>query len=174
MSGAGLHGFRETGCETLKDNPFLLIGRDWMLLAAGNEESFNMMTASWGGMGVLWNKNVVWSFVRPSRYTYSFMERETMFSLSFFDPRYRDALNFCGSHTGREVNKVAQTGLTPLPGNPVFFAEARLVLVCRKIYYQDLDPSKFIDTNIERNYSGTDYHRVYTGEIVQCLTKGPV
>lgn len=163
--------FKEIDCEAIRDNPFKLIGGDWALVAAGNESSFNMMTASWGGMGVLWNKNVVWAFIRPSRHTYGFMEREPEFTMSFFDERYRDALNYCGSHSGRDSDKSKATGLTPAGGNPVYFAEARLVLVCRKLYFQDIDPAKFIDDSIERNYNGSDYHRVYSAEIVKCLAK---
>jgi flavin reductase (DIM6/NTAB) family NADH-FMN oxidoreductase RutF len=165
--------FAEIKPQDIPDNIFKLIGLDWMLVTAGTRESFNMMTASWGGMGILWNKNIAICFVRPHRYTYDFMERADCFTLSFFGEDYRDALNLCGSKSGRQVNKVAATGLTPIAGETgaIYFAEARLVLECRKIYYQDLDPANFVVSDIHKNYPTRDYHRMYLGEIVHCLAR---
>lgn len=157
----------------IEDNVFKLIGNDWMLITAGNPEKFNMMTASWGGMGVLWGKQVCFCFVRPQRYTYEFMEREDHFTLTFFTEEYRKALNLCGSKSGREMDKAAAAGLTPVAGEKgsVYFREARLVLECKKLYYQDLNPEHFLDISIERNYPGKDYHRMYIGEIIGCKSR---
>jgi len=168
-----MNPFVEIKPEDMRGNVFKLIGSDWMLIAAGTRDSFNMMTASWGGMGVLWNKRIAICFVRPQRYTYEFVERATHFALSFFSEDYRDALNLCGSKSGRQMDKVAATGLTPVVGETgaIYFAEARLVLECRKIYFQDLDPAHFVDDEIHRNYSKRDYHRMYFGEIIHCLAK---
>jgi len=165
--------FAEINPEDIHDNVFKLIGSDWMLVSAGTRESFNMMTASWGGMGVLWNKNIAICFVRPHRYTYDFIERADFFTLSFFSEEHRTALNLCGSKSGRQVNKAAATGLTPIAGETgaILFAEARLALECKKIYFQDLDPAHFLDEGIHKNYSKRDYHRMYVGEIVHCLAK---
>ncbi|MDJ0305717.1 MULTISPECIES: flavin reductase family protein [Dehalobacter] len=159
--------------EQLTDNSFKLVGKDWMLITAGNIEKYNMMTASWGGFGVLWNKKVCFCFVRPSRYTYQFMEENDTFTLSFFEEDYRKALSFCGANSGRDVDKAAATGITPVESmsGSVYFEEARLVLECKKLYYQDLDPSHFLDPAIESNYKQNDYHRVYVGEIIQCYAK---
>ncbi|AFV01862.1 hypothetical protein UNSWDHB_2015 [Dehalobacter sp. UNSWDHB] len=159
--------------EQLTDNSFKLVGKDWMLITAGNMEKYNTMTASWGGFGVLWNKKVCFCFVRPSRYTYQFMEENDTFTLSFFEEDYRKALSFCGSNSGRDVDKTAATGITPAESmsGSVYFEEARLVMECKKLYYQDLDPSHFLDSAIESNYKQNDYHRVYVGEIIQCYTK---
>lgn len=159
--------------EDLSDNVFKLIGSDWMLITAGTRGLFNMMTASWGGLGVLWNKNIAICFIRPQRYTYDFMERSEHFTLSFFSEAYREALNLCGSKSGRQVNKAEATGLTAVVGETgaVYFAEARLVLECRKIYFQDLDPTHFLDPSIHKNYPARDYHRMYLGEIIRCLAK---
>jgi flavin reductase (DIM6/NTAB) family NADH-FMN oxidoreductase RutF len=142
-----------------------------MLISAGTRESFNMMTASWGGLGVLWSRNIAICFIRPQRYTYEFIERADFFSLSFFSEEHRQALDLCGSKSGRQVNKAAATGLTPVVGDTgaVFFAEARLVLECRKIYFQDLNPENFLDASIHKNYPTRDYHRMYVGEIIHCL-----
>ncbi len=165
--------FIESKPEQLTDNPFKLIGADWMLITAGTKQSFNTMTASWGGMGVLWQKQVTFCFVRPTRYTYEFMERSENFTLSFFEERYRKALNFCGSHSGRDTDKVKETGLTPAGKDGfVYFDEARLVLACKKLYFQDFNPGHFLEQRIHDLYPAKDYHRMYVGEIISCLKKG--
>lgn len=157
----------------VEDNVFRLIGMDWMLITAGNLDSFNTMTASWGGLGFLWNKKVCFCVVRPTRYTYNFMEKSDCFTLSFFDEEYRDVLNFCGTHSGRDVNKIEKTGLTLLMGSRgvPFFDEARLVIEAKKIYFQDLNPKNFLDDSIEKNYPEKDYHRLYLGEIIRVFKK---
>ncbi|HBA85431.1 MAG TPA: flavin reductase [Verrucomicrobia bacterium] len=159
--------------EQLTDNPFIRIGADWMLVTAGTMESFNTMTASWGGWGVLWDKNVCFVFVRPTRYTFEFMEKSERFTLTFFDEPYRQALAFCGANSGRNVNKIEKTGLKPhaTESGAVYFEQGRLVLECRKIYYQDLIPKNFIDPGTHEFYSGSDHHRLYVGEIEKCWRK---
>ena len=139
--------------EDLHDNPFSLIGKDWMLITAGTKDSWNTMTASWGGLGVLWNRNVCFCFVRYTRHTWSFMEKSHRFTLSFFEEKYRPALNFCGSHSGRDCDKAKETGLHPVAtetGN-IYFSEARLVLECEKIYFSDILPANFLDGDIVRS-----------------------
>ncbi|MEW6052114.1 MAG: flavin reductase family protein [Candidatus Zixiibacteriota bacterium] len=157
----------------MTDNPFKLIADDWMLITAGTPESFNTMTASWGALGELWNKKVCFVFVRPTRYTYEFMERSEYFTLSFFEEKLRPILNFCGRVSGRDMNKAEKAGLTPVTGTTglVYFAEARMVIECRKVYYQDIIPSQFLDASIHDNYPKKDYHRMYVGEVVQCLIR---
>ncbi|MBZ0155548.1 MAG: flavin reductase family protein [Alphaproteobacteria bacterium] len=164
---------REQDPESLPENPFRLIGSDWMLVTAGTAKSYNTMTASWGGLGVLWDKRVCFCFVRPTRYTYEFMERASHFTLSFFDEKHREALEFCGTRSGRDTDKAAATGLTPVTGIPgtVHFAEARLVFECRKIYFNDIDPEHFIDPGIQDNYLARDYHRLYVGEVIRFLAR---
>jgi flavin reductase (DIM6/NTAB) family NADH-FMN oxidoreductase RutF len=166
-------GFMETKPELLTDNPFKLIGSDWMLITAGTPESFNSMTASWGGLGILWERKVATCFIRPTRYTYEFTERSPHFTLSFFEEKYRKALTYCGTHSGKDTDKVREAGLTPVKdGGFVYFSEARLVLACRKIYAQDLDPRLFLDPKIGGMYPQKDYHRMYVGEIEKCLVPG--
>lgn len=166
--------FRSIPPEQIPDNPFKLIGSDWMLITAGTPDAHNTMTASWGGLGVLWNKNVCWCVIRPHRYTYEFVERADNFTLCFFDEEHRGTLELCGSKSGRDIDKAEAAGLTPtagsLPGS-TYFAEARMVLECRKIYFQDLQPANFIDESIQNNYPQRDYHRMYVGEIVNCLVR---
>jgi flavin reductase (DIM6/NTAB) family NADH-FMN oxidoreductase RutF len=159
--------------EKLNENVFNLLEKDWMLITAGTIDVFNTMTASWGGMGVLWNKNVCYIVVRPQRYTYTFLERNEYFTLSFFHEKYRDVLKFCGARSGRDVNKAAETGITPMKtsNGAVFFSEARLVIECKIIYFQDINPKNFIDFSIADNYPQQDYHRMYIGEILSVMIK---
>lgn len=165
-------GFQTLDPEAVQDNVFKLIGKDWMLITAGTRESFNTMTASWGGMGVLWDKKVCFAFVRPTRYTFDFLEKSEFYTFSFLEEQYRDILMYCGTKSGRDVNKVIETNLTPIFGNgTVFFAEARLVMECRKIYVQDITPDNFLDQTMNEYYPKKDYHRIYVGEIIRCLKK---
>ena len=162
-----------TSPETLSQNAFKLIGKDWMLITAGDEEKYNTMTASWGGVGVLWNESVAFAFIRPQRYTYEFTENNGLFTLSFFDEEYRSALRFCGANSGRDCDKAEKTGLTPVHEDGLtYFAEAKLVLVCEKLYAQDLTAESFVDKAIiDKNYPNNDFHRMYVGKIVKCLKK---
>jgi len=167
-----MNQFREIAPAAMGGDVFTRIGKQWMLIAAGNEQAHNTMTASWGGLGVLWNKQVSTVYIRPSRYTMEFVERETHYALCFFDESYREALTYCGRHSGRDVDKCAQTGLTPCFDQAApYYKEASLVLICRKLYAQDMDPSLFLEESIENNYHGSDYHRMYIGEIETVLEK---
>jgi len=166
--------FRAVKPEALGMNPFQAIGQDWMLVTAGTLENFNTMTASWGALGVLWGKPIAVCFVRPSRYTFAFMEACEQFTLSFFDEKYRAALDFCGTHSGRNVDKAASTGLTPIaaPSGAIAFEQARLILACRKIYTQDIEPSRILDPSVLSSYENSDYHRMFVGELIECLVAG--
>lgn len=147
-----------------------LIGRDWMLITAGDQNGVNTMTASWGCMGELWNKPVAVCFIRPQRYTYEFVEREERLSLSFFDGEQRRALAFCGKASGRDCDKISEAGLsTAFYGNTPYIAEAKYVLICRKIYADDLREDKFLMPELLEHYPIKDYHRVYICEIEQVL-----
>lgn len=160
--------------KEIDENVIRLIGDEWMLVAAGDREKFNMMTASWGSMGFLWNKPVVMVFVRPQRYTYEFTEKGDMLTLSFFGEQYRRALNVCGSVSGRDTDKVKESGLTPYfteAGNPAF-EEASLVLECRKLYVDFLKGEAFVDSKIvDAQYRQKDFHKMYVVEIVNAWVK---
>lgn len=164
--------FSKTDLHRIDENTFKLIGSDWMLITSGTRGSFNTMTASWGGLGVLWNKPVSYIFVRPTRYTYEFLERNKTYSLSFFDEKYRRALSICGSKSGRDTDKVREAGLTPVVSESgiVHFGEAKLVLECTKLYYDDIEPSHFLSPEIDKMYEN-DYHRMYIGEITGIIKK---
>ncbi len=162
--------FQKIEPSAIHQNTFELIGDDWFLLSAGNIHAFNTMTASWGGMGILWNKPVVFCFVRPQRYTYKFMESNDLFTMSFFDEKYRDALSYCGKVSGRQADKMKATGLKPLesPAGSIFYEQSKLMLECRKLYFSDIAPGNFVVEGINANYPKKDYHRMYIGEIVSC------
>ncbi len=158
--------------EQIEENPFTLLDKDWMLITAGTTEKYNSMTASWGGFGVLWNKKVVFTFIRPTRYTFEFTERESLFTLSFFGNEHKKALEICGRKSGRDLDKIKESGLTPLiSGNYIAFSEAKLVLQCTKLYHNDLLPEHFLNPKIESNYPLKDYHRMYIGEIDKAWLK---
>lgn len=148
-------------------NPFTTIGKEWFLLTAGTPEDFNTMTCSWGAMGEIWNAPSVTAYVRTSRHTFGYLEEGDVFTISVFPEAYRKALAFCGSHSGRDVDKVQETGLTPvtLDGAPAF-AEAKLVLVCEKVYAQMMDESCFILPEPREKFYGNDpMHKMYIGRI---------
>ena len=165
--------FRKISPRDIKDNFLKIINEDTMLLTAGNRESLNTMTASSGGVGNFWRRDVTYCYIRPGRYTREFVEREDYYTLSFFDETFKPALTICGRKSGRDTDKIAETGLTPAfadCGAP-YFEEARLVLVCKKIYVEDIDPEKFLDPTMDDWYPRKDYHRLYIGEIVEVLAK---
>lgn len=167
--------FQAISPKEVNDNFIKLIGDQWMLVTAGDSAKFNTMTASWGCAGYLWNKPVVFIFIRPQRYTFGFLEENKDFTLSFFDEKYREALQICGSVSGRDVNKMEKTDLTPrftAEGN-VTFEEARLVLECRKLYGDFLNPEAFIDKEIFEKVYGKEegVHKVFVAEIVNVWEK---
>lgn len=146
-------------------------GEGWMLLAAGVNRpgGYNVMTVSWGSLGEIWNKPLAMVVVRPSRYTYEFMEQSHSFTLCAFPGEYKDKLTLCGTRSGRTMDKVKACGFTPAPSTLVpapGFDEAELILECLKMYYDDIEPMHFLADHIEGNYGGRDYHRMYFGEIV--------
>lgn len=164
--------FREISVEELKDNPFTLINKDWMLITAGNQDKHNTMTASWGGVGELWGKYVSTIYIRPQRYTLEFVEREDFYSLCFFGPEYRKALSLCGSRSGRDVDKDKETGLTPCFDQAApYYEQARLVFLCRKLYKQDMTEEAFLDKSLLDKWYDNDLHRMFIGEIVKVLVK---
>lgn len=157
---------KEFDVENLNNNTFELIGKEWMLVAAGDNIKHNMMTASWGSLGVLWNKKIVTVFIRPTRYTLEFVENNDYFSLNF--PIDRKVHGICGSKSGRDIDKTKASNLTPIySDNTVYFQESKLVFICKKIYSSVLECSKFLDSEIEKNYPNKDYHKVFIGEIVK-------
>ena len=165
--------FKTVDPKELKDNVFSLIGDRWMLITAGTGEDLNTMTASWGGLGILWGAPAATCYIRPQRYTKEFVDREEYFTLTFFEEEHRQALALCGSKSGREVDKVKECGFTvkTTPCGAPYFEEASLVLVCRKRFAQEMDPANIPEDVKASVYPTQDYHTMYIGEIVEVLQK---
>lgn len=164
-------GFKELKPEELNVNPFTLIGKEWLLITAGNKDKFNTMTASWGGLGVFWNKNVATIYIRSTRYTKEFVDSNDTFTISFYDESYKKALGVCGRTSGRDVDKVKETGLTPVFGDGApYFQEAKLVITCKKLFHTNITPDTMDQKEFdELVYPAKDYHTLYIGEILKVL-----
>lgn len=165
--------FKEIAPNKITESPFDLIGKDWALVTCGDKEKFNTMTVSWGGVGIMWGKPVAFTFIRPQRYTFGLIENKDYYTMSFFDESYRKALNFCGSKSGRDYDKFKETGLTPAftdDGIP-YVEEAKLVLVCKKMYAQTLNEESVISGEEVAKWYNNDYHKMYVSEITKVLVK---
>ena len=141
----------------------------WLLLTAGTLEDCNMMTVAWGSIGCMWSKPFAQVVVRPHRYTHGYMEQSDSFTLCAFPDEHRKDLQTLGTFSGRDGDKLSKTGLTLKKSKRVSapaYHEAKLILECQKIYYQDMDPGGFVDKTIRDNYPANDYHRIYYGEIL--------
>lgn len=160
----------------LNFNPWKKLSKEWFLVTAGPLEDYNTMTAAWGDMGVMWGKNVFTTVVRPIRHTYKYIETHELFTISFFDPEYKESLSYCGAHSGRDGDKASACGLTPYEVEAdglktVAFKEAALTFVCKKIYRATIDEDSIIDESIWNAYKNEPFHVAYTGEILQVLGK---
>ena len=124
--------FKEISPYEIVENPFKLLNKDWALVACKDQDKENPMTISWGGVGIMWNKPVAFTFIRPQRYTFTLIEKEDYYSINFFEETHRDVLKFCGSKSGREYDKSKETGITPVwEQNVPYYKEAKLVLICK-------------------------------------------
>jgi len=157
--------------EKLRLNSLQIWDKQWFLLTCGDHATgdFNTMTVAWGSFGTMWHKPFAQIVVRPVRHTFTFLERFPCFTLSAFPKQYKKALGILGTRSGRDGDKIAETGLTPVASRLVdspAFAEAELVVECRKIYWDDFEPTRFLDPAVEQEYPEKDYHRIYYGEIL--------
>ena len=163
--------FDEISIKSVKKNLVKAIADEWMLITAGDKDKYNMMTASWGFLGEMWGVDTAMVVVRPQRYTMEFIEKNDYFTISFYGEN-KDIHKICGSISGRDVDKTALTGLTPVfQHNSVFFSEANLVLVCQKQYIDDMKEENFIDKEPLKWYENKDYHKMIFGEIEKVLVK---
>ncbi len=144
--------------------------KQWALLTAGTEERFNTMTISWGGLGTIWNKPVATVYVRTSRYTHDFMDENEYFTVSFYPEECRKVLGVLGAKSGRDMDKMHDSGLTPVSaGASMSFREAEVTLVCRKLFRQMLDIDAMPETVARQMYEGQAPHDMYIGEIVEII-----
>lgn len=168
--------FVEMKLEDLAVSPFQMIGHDWMLIAAEKCGQVNAMTASWGGLGVMWAKNVAYIVIRPQRYTKEFVDEADSFSLTFYSDQYKRMLGYMGSVSGRDENKIERAGLTTVfEQDTPYFEEASIVMLCKKLYVQPMKAGYFIDSEeIEKWYPECDFHTLYIGEITKVYVKNTV
>ncbi len=171
-----LHIMKEINYKDLTFNPFNLLGKEWMLVSAGNEkDGCNTMTISWGHLGCIWGSNdpTAVIYLRPSRYTKTFVDKEDYFTLCVMDQSFKKQMAYLGSVSGRDEDKIGKAGLTKVfADNSVYFEEAKLVLVCKKVYAAELQESGFIDKEtLEKNYAAKDFHTMYVGKIEKILVR---
>ena len=164
---------KEIKHENFQENAFEMIGKDWLLITAEKDGKVNTMTASWGGVGVLWNKKVAYIFIRPQRYTKEFVDFSDRLSVCVLPNSYRKELAYLGNVSGKDENKISNANLKVQKYEDVpYFDEARLTLICRKLYAQDLKEECFIEKDIiDKWYPEKDYHTMYVVEIEKILSK---
>ena len=165
--------FTEIKPEELNQNPFQLIGKDWMLITSEKDNKTNTMTASWGGFGVMWGKNVAYIVLRPQRYTKEFVDNTDSFSLTFFDEGFKKQLGYLGSVSGRDEDKISKCNLTiQHSSHTPYFEEGDLAVICKKLYAQDFKPECFIASELDNKwYPEKDYHTLYIAEVEKVLIK---
>lgn len=163
--------FKEINAKDISENAIALLSQQWALLTAKDGESCNPMTVSWGALGEIWGKDTATVYVRESRYTKTLIDKEEHFSLCFFDEEYKKILSYCGSHSGKDVDKIKETGLNPsYKENAPYFEQAKLVLICKKSACLFLDEKSFVDKSIKTKwYADNDMHYIYFGKIEKVL-----
>ncbi|MCD8263261.1 MAG: DUF4468 domain-containing protein [Tannerellaceae bacterium] len=173
FSETGMTGYRQIAPDRIPGNIIKMLTEDWMLITAGNPDEMNMMTASWGGVGSLFSKPVAFCFIKPERHTYQLMEKNNTYTFTFYTEAYRDILQYCGSNSGRNKDKVQESGLTPLftPDGSPAFNEAWMIIECRKILTQPLNPDLLNDTTLQEEWKGQQLHTMYVGEIINVWIK---
>ncbi len=166
-----MNNFKEIVPDLIKKNIFQSIGKDWMLITASDGEKTNTMTASWGGLGVMYGKNVAFVVVRPQRYTLEFIDKAENFSLCFLDKSYRKVLNYLGTVSGRTEDKIEKSGLTLVQEEDApYFGEAKQVFICRKLLRQPLEEGSLLVEKLDSTfYPNKDYHILYIAEITKSL-----
>lgn len=172
-AGQQMTGYKRIDPEKIPGNIIKMLNDDWMLVTAGNSAKFNMMTASWGGLGVLFGKPSAFCFINPMRYTYSLLEQGDTYTLSFYTEAYRDALKLCGSVSGKDTDKVRASGLTPMttPSGAQAFSEAWMVIECRKMVVQPLSQSVIVDPAVRQQFDGKPVNTMFVGEILNVWIK---
>lgn len=159
--------YKKKKIEEMSFNPFTTIGKDWLLISAKKGDCVNTMTASWGGIGVLWSKNVATVYIRPQRYTKEFIDQGEYFTLTFFDDCKKE-LGILGSKSGRDSDKIKEVGFTvEMLENQPTFKQGKMVMICKKIYHDSIKPAGFLEDGIDaKHYPSKDYHELYIGEII--------
>lgn len=166
-------GVREVKPEDFTMNPFTTYSKEWTLITAEKDGVVNTMTASWGELGHVWNKNSIIVYIRPQRYTKEFVDNSDYFSVTVFPEEYHDKLVYLGRTSGKEEDKIKKAGLTVAYAEGVpYFEEAKLTIVGRKMYAEELKEEAFTDVDVRNQvYPERDYHTLYIGEVTKILVK---
>ena len=169
-SVSALPGFRQISADKIPGNIVKLLN-NWTLITSGTAEKTNVMTASWGGLGVFWEKPVAFCFLNPSRYSVQTMDQGETYTISFYTEAYKDAMLYCGNNSGRNTDKIKGSGLTPIktPSGATAFAEAWMIFECKKIIAQQISPDA-VKTQVPAEWSKNGYHKMYVGEILNVLS----
>lgn len=163
---------KEVKPEELNESAFKVIGKDWLLLTGEAEGKSNAMTASWGGLGIMWGKPVAYVFIRPNRYTKEFVDRADGMTISVFSEDYRKMMNYFGTVSGRDEDKIAKSGLTVQHDNGrTYYSEARITMLCKKLYAQEMKKECFIDKACDEKWYDNDYHTMYVVEVEKILVQ---
>jgi len=156
--------------EKITIDPFTCFNNDWALVTAGDKDDFNTMTISWGSMGTIWSMPTVTVYVKPIRYTHDYMEKSDIFTVSFFDEKYKRDLSILGSKSKRDCDKLSLTGLNPtFLDNGITFEEAKLTLVLEKIYSQDFSTDTMLKKVIDNYYKTEEPHTMYVGKVIDII-----
>lgn len=167
-----MHVFQPFNIEDVDINPFKKLKSEWALVTSGTQKKYNTMTVSWGGFGVLWNKNVAFIFIRESRYTKVLLDSHDFFSISFLSGAYKDALEICGSQSGRDVDKFEKAGLTPAFRHKIPYPdEANFVLLCNKLVELPIPEEKLGSGLLNKFYKEKDFHTMYVAEIIESMAR---
>ena len=169
-----MHTFQPYPIDMIELNPFTKLSKEWALVSSGNKLKYNTMTVSWGGLGVIWGKNVAYIFIRESRYSKTLIDEGDFFTVSFLDDKYRDALNHCGKASGRDTeDKFKDAGLTAAFRHGIPYPdEANLVIMCKKMAAVPIGEDTFVDPQIkEKWYQDNDMHTMYVGEIIDVMAR---
>ncbi len=169
-----MNTFHEVNTREFNESPFRMIGSEWMLITAEKDGKVNTMTASWGGVGVMWATDAAFAVIRQSRYTKEFIDAADSFSLSFLNhDTYAKEMGYLGSVSGRDEDKIAKMNLhVNHEGTVPYIAEASKVIICKKMFVQTMNPESFVDPEIDSKfYSNKDYHVLYIGGIDKIMVR---
>ena len=161
----------EIPVQAFSINTFSSWDNNWFVLSCGDlkKGQYNAMTVAWGGFGSMWSLPMALVVVRPSRYTFQFLNQFDTFTLCAFPESLKPALNLIGTKSGRDGDKIQESGLTPVAAKIVdapVYEQAELIVECKKMYWDDFKPEHFLNSDIDKRYPNGDYHRMVIGEIL--------
>jgi flavin reductase (DIM6/NTAB) family NADH-FMN oxidoreductase RutF len=170
--------FKEISPEEMSDNVFTLVGKVFPVITAGKEDHYNSLTASGGGLGLLFKKPTTWCILRADRYTLEMIQKEQTYTMSYFPNEYKEQILFLGSKSGRDSEKMKEVDLTSIriPSGDMSFEEARLIVVCKLTQITTPDPDDFYSQEakdyINEAYKEANHYRKYVfGEITHVWVK---